>query len=786
MMTTPQNIPGSDKSKFNLKVEIERYLEHWRWFVIGLLVTFFGAFLYLRYSIPQYKANSTVLVKDAIKGNMTTELEAFRELGLIGNVKGNVDNEIEVLKSRTLIESTIRALQLNVAYYGLGRVKSEEIYNESPIQVLFFNTTKVYNKYKHYYVVQYKNEKEFALYDQLEKKIGEYNYGATLAIDEVQMMITKVNPDANDYSIGIEVTPVEQLVDYFKSKLAVSVVGKNTSVIELNLVDPVRAKAEDFLNTLVQNYNNDAIQDKKFVAENTSKFIEQRLKIIADELKDVEKDVETFKRKNHVTDIVSEAGLFLENASAFEKKEIEVETQIKVVEALLERVTTDTNKDLIPANIIPMEEGAASLIAGYNQLILDRNRLLKTATPKNAVILTIDNKIEALRENVIASLEQLKISLEIQRKDLASQRAKMAGKISQIPTQEKLFRDIDRKQHIKETLYLYLLEKREEAEISLAVTEPNAKVIDTALAAKNPIFPNRKMVYLVALALGLAIPFIILYIIALFDTKIKTAADVTDNISIPFLGEVPKFEEDHFVFESTNRSATAEALRIVRTNLEFLLSDVSSTMAKTIFVTSTYPKEGKTFVSVNLASIIAQSDKRVLLVGLDIRNPKLGDYFDIPSDGLTNYLVDKKGTSIQNYIVTSKMNENLAILPSGVVPPNPAELLMSNKIEEMFEQLKVQFDYIVVDTAPISLVSDTLIIAKYADAFVYVVRAHVLDKQMLNLPQRLYNERKLNNMSILLNDSVIKRNYGYTYGYEVIEKPRSSWERLWGILFKKS
>lgn len=602
----------------------------------------------------------------------------------------------------------------------------------------------------------------------------------------MQLLVTNVKPKDKDFKIGVVVTPVEDLVAYFKSKLNVAVVGKNTSVIELTLVDPVAAKTEDFLNTLVESYNTDAIQDKKFVAENTSKFIEERLLIIADELKGVEKDVENFKRENHVTDIVSEAGLFLENASAFEKKEIEVETQIKVVESLLERVLRDTEKELIPANIIPMEEGAANLISGYNQLILDRNRMLKTATPKNAVIITIDNKIEALRENVIASLRQLKVSLGIQYADLGKQRAKMSGKISQIPTQEKLFRDIDRKQHIKETLYLYLLEKREEAEISLAMTEPNAKIIDQALAAKNPVFPNRKLVYLIAMALGLIIPFVVLYIIDLFDTKIKSASDVTDNISIPFLGEVPKFEEEHFVFESTNRSATAEALRIVRTNLEFLLGDVNNNLAKTIFVTSTYPKEGKTFVSVNVASIIAQSDKRVLLVGLDIRNPKFDDYFDIENNqGLTNYLVDKNSGSIQNYIVNSKTNENLAILPSGVIPPNPAELLMSNKIEEMFEQLKVQFDYIVVDTAPVSLVSDTLIISKYADAFIYVVRAQVLDKQMLSLPQRLYDDKKLTNMSILLNDSIIKRNYGYTYGYEVIEKPRGSWERLWAILFKK-
>lgn len=331
MMNSPQSVKNIESNKFNFKSQIEHYLAHWIWFLIGLLVTFFAAFLFLRYSIPQYKANTLILVKDELKGHMTSELEAFRELGLIGDIKDNVDNEIEVLKSRTLIESAVRTLQLNVSYFGLGRVKSEEIYDESPIQIVFLKTTKEYNKNAHQYSVKYLNKNQFTFLDHFEQKIGDFKFGETISIDNVEVIVTNINPQASDYSIGILITPVEDLVAYFKAKLNVAVVGKNTSVIELSLVDPVSSKAEDFLNTLVESYNTDAIQDKKFVAENTSKFIEERLRIIANELKGVEKDVENFKKENHVTDIVSEAGLFLENASAFERKKLKWKHKLKLL-----------------------------------------------------------------------------------------------------------------------------------------------------------------------------------------------------------------------------------------------------------------------------------------------------------------------------------------------------------------------------------------------------------------------------------------------------------------------
>ena len=764
-----QNLSNiNNKSNFDLKEEITKYTSKWKWFLVGVLFTFALAYLYLRYSVPQYKATATILVKDDRKGGLASELSAFSDIGMLSNIKSNVDNEIEVIKSRTIIESTINELELNIIYLNLGRVKSEEFYKSSPIKVVVSNAEKNYNLVNQNYRVQGVSNTKFELYDNVDSFLGEYKYGEKIKVENAILLILK-NTSAefsNDkFNVKVQLIPISQLVESFKSRLSVSTLSKNTSVIELNIVDPVKNKAVDFLNSVVSNYNEDAIADKKYISENTSKFIEQRLALISEELQDVEKDVEKFKKSNGVTDIVSEASLYLENASEYDKLKLETLTQMKVVESMLDYVELSKTEELIPANVITQDQGASGLITQYNQLVLERNRLLKTAGSKNALVQNLDAKIGSLKENVKSSLGKLKASLQIQKNDLSRQNAIITGKISQIPTQERQFRDIDRKQHIKEALYLYLLQKREEMAISNAVTAPNAKVIDMAIASSVPVSPNRKMIYLGSLFLGLLIPFGIVYILDLLDTKIKTRQDLEKNTTLPFLGEIPKLDNGQVIVEHSSRTSTAEALRIVRTNLEFLLGETKEGLAKTIFLTSTYPKEGKTFISVNLAAIIAQSDKKVLLIGMDIRNPKLDDYMEMPQRGLTNFLADKNGTLIDDFIVKSPNVSNLNVLPAGVIPPNPAELLMSKKVTEMFSYLKQNYDYIIVDTAPVSLVTDTLIIAKYADSFIYVARANFLDKRMLELPQKLYVENKLPNMSILLNDTKINNSYGYGYGY---------------------
>ena len=560
-------------TNFNLKEEIENYISQWKWFVLGVLFFSSIAYVYLRYSIPQYKATATLLVKDDRKGGLASELSAFSDLGLLSSVKSNVDNEIEVIKSRTLIASTIKDLGLTIAYLNLGRVKSEELYKVSPIQIFFSDASDEFLNTFHTFRISSINSNQFDFYDGTGVKLGTFSYGTKFKIDGVEALVMKSSTQfwKEEFNIAIQIFSIKSLVESFKSRLTVSSFGKNTSVIELTLVDPVREKAEDFLNTLVINYNKDAVADKKYIAENTSKFIEQRLKIISDELKTVEADVETFKKQNQVTDIVSEAGLFIENASEFDKKEIEVSTQMKIVTSILDYVKSDAVTNLIPANILPPEEGASQLIAQYNQLVLERNRLLKSAGDKNSLVVSLDAKIASLKSTIAASLNQLQSSLQIKKSDISRQKALLGGKIAQIPTQEKIFRDIDRKQNIKEALYLYLLQKREETEISLAVTAPNAKVIDAAIASKNPVTPNRKVIYLGSLFLGILLPFSVLYVRRLLDTKVKSRLDIETATSIPFLGDVPKSEnKDEIIERRTSKSSASLFCISVRRGWQYI------------------------------------------------------------------------------------------------------------------------------------------------------------------------------------------------------------------------
>lgn len=776
-----------NESEFDI-LEIARpYLKKWKWFIIGVFLCTSIAFIYLRYTIPQYKAVASILVKDDKKGAMASELTAFSDLGLLNGTKSNVDNEVEILKSRTLIESTVKKLGLQVSYWQNARIRSTEIYKKSPIEIIFSKVASDFYSKSHSYNVKGISKNKFAFFDFENAKIGEYNYGEVFVLPEGNCIIfkNKTNFVEDNFEIIIKINRIDNLVQSFKGRLNVAPFSKTTSIAELSIVDPIPSKAEEFLNTLIAIYNQDAINDKNFISENTSKFIDQRLKFISIELGGVEKETESFKKANRVTDIATEAGLFINNASDFQKNEIEIETQLRVVKLMSDFVNNSSVSDLIPANVMASDTQASGLIQQYNELILERNRILKNAGANNAVVIALDARILALKDNLKSSLSQYKKSLEITRSDLGRQNALVAGKISQIPTLERESRELGRQQQIKEALYLYLLQKREETAISLAVTEPNAKVIDPAMASNIPVSPKRNIILLAAILLGVLIPFGIIYLIDLFDTKIKSHFDLEGKITIPYLGDVPSAEFPNEIISGHLRSTSAEALRIVRTNLDFMLSEVKEGKAKTIFLTSTVPKEGKTFITANLAVTIALSGKKVLLIGMDIRHPRLSEYINLPAKGLTDYLF-AKNTEIQDYIVKQEGFKHLDVLPSGIVPPNPAELLMSKKLDGLFEKFKEKYDYIIVDTAPVTIVTDTMIIAKYADLFVYVIRANYSDKRLLRIAENLHQENKIGKMALLLNDTNPTDGYGYGYGYGIEEVKLPWYKNIINKIFSKT
>ncbi|KAF2332516.1 GumC family protein [Flavobacterium daemonense] len=762
----------------NVREQLEKYLVHWRWFLVSVVVFLIGAFLYLRYTTPNYEATTSILVKDEKKGGMLSELSAFADLGLGGTMKNNVDNEIEILKSRTLVESTIKKLHLNVDFFVKGKVVDRDIYAEKPITAYFLNKTILFDKTKAVLNCRLLTSNTFLLENDEEEKEEfilsskrEFKFGEKIATKVGTLVIQKTSSYAKNHtgrfeSIRIVINPLDDLTAGFRNRLKVEPISKTSSVVNVSISDPVAKKAEDFLDNMIQIYNEDAAEDKNFISENTSKFIASRLALIAQELDGVEQDVETFKKSNKLTDIESEAKLFIEGSTEYDKKGVETEIQLNVVSSLLDFIKKSTNSDLLPTNMISEKDDASGLISSYNELVLDRNRILKSATEENPSVVKLDQQISSLKSNVAASLSRMQANLRIQNRDIKNQEGILNSKIGKIPVQERQFRVIARQQKVKEELYLYLLQKREETAISLSATEPNARVIDVAKADKNPISPKKRIIYLAGLLIGLLVPFGVIYGNNLLDTKIKSKLDLEGKTQIPFIGDVPTSDDITELIKSESRSSSAEAIRIVRTNLEFMLAKVPDGIAKTIFVTSTFPSEGKTFISVNLAATFALSGKKVLLVGADIRNPKFGEYINVPNSGLTNYL-SSSDKEIDDYIIKHEGYRNFFILPSGIIPPNPAELLMSNKVDQLFEELKKEYDYIIVDTAPVSLVTDTLLIAKNADTFVYVMRANLLEKRMLNIANTFYKEKKLPNMCIVLNDTDSTKGYGYGYGYGV-------------------
>lgn len=780
------NIMQEDQEQdFQIRVVVDQYVSHWKWFVLGVCISLFIAYMYLRYSIPQYKASTTILVKDEKKGGLASELSAFKDMGISGG-KNNIDNEIEILKSRTLVESTVKKMNLNIALMVEGKVINAEVYKNAPIRVRFINQKPGF--FENSMVFKYLpiTSESFKLEDKTEKVIldtkKEFRYGQPIGTKYGTLVIHKslsITKDdiANDKSISILIHPLENIVASFRARLNVAPLSKTSSIVELSIVDPVLEKAEGFLDNLVRNYNEDAVADKNFISENTSKFIANRLAIITEELDGVEQDVESFKTTNQLTDIESEAKLFIEGSSEYDKKGVEMDIQLNVIASMLDFMNKSKKTDLLPTNIISGDGDAAALISSYNQLVLDRNRILKSATEANPAMVKMDQQLSSLKSNIVESLSRIQSSLKIQKRDLNRQEGLFNQKVVKIPTQERQFRVIARQQKVKEELYLYLLQKREETAISLSTTEPNARVVDVAKGSKAPVAPKKNIIYLGALLLGLLIPFAIIYLIDLLDTKVKSRLDIEGKIGIPFIGDIPTSESHSEIIKSESRTSSAEALRIIRTNLEFMINNVPEGIAKTIFLTSTFPKEGKTFVSVNLAATFALSGKKVLLIGMDIRNPKLDEYLILPDRGVTNYLSSKE-LKLEDLIVKHDDYEDFYILPAGVIPPNPAELLMNKKVDVMFETLKKQYDYIIVDTAPVSLVTDTLLIAKHADCFVYVVRANVLEKKMLNIPKTLYRENRLPNMCVVLNDTDSTKGYGYGYGYGVHIKEEPWYKKI--------
>ena len=773
----------SQNEGLNLRLELEKYLRHWKWLLFGTLTFISLAWIYVRYTAPSYTASASILIKDNKKSGISAELAAFEDLGIIGGSANNTDNEIEILKSRRIIGLVVDSLKLNVRYSVLGRVIESEVYKHSnPIKFDFSqNTNPLNTDIDTTFFISPINDISYHLLDADNNTIGEFSFGETVetGFGEFEVFKNK-NFTGNKFlqPIRVSLAPKYLVIDSYREGVNIQPVNKNSSVLHLTLNGAVRKKTEDVLNEIINQYNFDAKVDKNQVAEKTKDFIDGRLKKVQSDLYLIDKEVKEFKTDKDFSGLPVEVEMAFESLKETTTKITEVKVSLAWTEEIRKILSTkSSNIETLPSSLGFTDEGTiSSAISTYNSLILEIKRVQITAGVKNPNLLKLENQRRSLQSSLLESLANLSNSLKLQLREAYNDESKVLSKVRSFPENERGYIDIAREQEIISGLYQYLLKKKEETDISLAVTVPNAKIIDSAYSSKIPVSPRKSIIYLAALLLGVIIPFVCIYVMDLLDTKIHSKQDVESQTSVPFLGDVPRSDtKEKIVFKNDIRSSTSEAFRLIRTNLDFMFTD-SQKQCKSIFVTSTTSGEGKSFISINLAVTMASAGNKVLLLGMDLRVPKVTEYLNVPNrKGVTNYIKNEKLT-LEDLIFPFPDVKGADVIVSGAIPPNPAELLLTKRVENLFLFLKKQYDVIIVDTAPVNLVTDTLLISKYADMFVYVVRANYLDKRLLNVPQELYNSKKLPNISIVLNDTNPMRSYGYGYGdygygYVIVKKP---------------
>ena len=551
------------------------------------------------------------------------------------------------------------------------------------------------------------------------------------------------------------------------SSLSIAPTSKTTSVAVISLKNSSLQCGQDFINQLLEMYNRNTNNDKNEIAQKTAEFIDERISIISKELGSTEADLETFKRDAGITDLTSEAQIALAGNAEYEKKSVENRTQISLVNDL-RKYLRGNEYEVLPSNVGLQDAALIGAIERYNEMLVERKRLLRTSTENNPAIVNLDTSIRAMKANVQATLEGTLQGLMITKSNLDREASRYSRRISNAPGQERAYVSIARQQEIKAGLYLMLLQKREENAIALAATANNAKIIDEAIADDTPVSPKRSMIYLIALVLGVGIPVGIIYLIELTKFKIEGRADVEKLTSVPIIGDIPLTDEKNdkngsiAVFENKN-NLMSETFRNIRTNLQFMLDNDQ----KVILVTSTVSGEGKSFVSANLAISLSLLGKKVVIAGLDIRKPGLNKVFHLSNKekGITQYLSNPE-TDLMELVQPSDVNKNLFVLPGGAVPPNPTELLARNGLDKAIEILKQNFDYVIMDTAPIGMVTDTLLVGRVADLSVYVCRADYTHKAEYTLINELAIEKKLSKLCTVINGvDLKKRKYGYYYGY---------------------
>lgn len=767
-----------------------KYLIHWKWFVASIVVCLIGGWIYLHYTTPVYSITGSVIIKDNKKNNsVSTGLADLEDLGFYSSTN-NFDNEVEVLHSRTLLKKVVEELDLYINYRTRENLRPVELYKDTPVKVWLTpeEAEKLPNGAAVLEVVL-KPGGKLSVSTEIDEQEFKQDFNKLPALLTTPYGTFSFTPGDSaivekEQEITVTVAAPRIMANGYANALSVEPTSKTTTIAQITLQNTSPQRGVDFINKLIEIYNRDANDDKNEVASKTAEFIDERIKIINGELGTTEKELETFKRDAGLTDLKSDAQLALSENSEYEKKRAENSTQLRLVQFLSEYANNpDHAYEVLPVNVGLTDTGLTELINRYNEMLLERKRLLRTSSESNPVVVNLDASIRAMRSNVQTTILSVQKGLMITKADLERQAGKYAGRITSAPGQERQLVSISRQQEIKAGLYLMLLQKREENAITLASTANNARIVDKAQAGLFPVSPKGKLIYLIAFVLGIAIPVGIIYIIELLRYKIEDRSDVEKLTTVPIIGDIPASDnmpkEGSVVVRENQNDMMAETFRNVRTNVQYMLGSNQ----KVVLITSTTSGEGKSFVAANLAISFALLGKKVVIVGLDIRKPGLNKAFQMShkEDGITRYLADPEHTDLMSLLQQSNVTPNLYILPSGAIPPNPTELVARDSLVQAVDRLKKEFDYVILDTAPIGMVTDTQLISRVADMSIYVCRAGYTPKAGYLFINELRDHKKLPNLCTIINDVNIKtgkygygtygkygygRTYGYGYGYD--------------------
>lgn len=766
------------EEKLNIKKTISKYLYKWPWFIASILVFVTGAYIYLRYSVPQYQSKTT-LKFDKKQNDLSSALADLDNLGIgLGNAD-ELKSEAAVVNSRPILRQVVNNLNLNVEYFTAGEIKDSQLFSKAPI------TAKI---------LSYKDEKfapyqctvtdikgdQFTLETEKKKKItGKFNMPLQLDFGTVVLQRKPQFVLKSEYKIVFS-SPMDK-VKKLEKTIRVNLPDEKAMLMDISLIGSLPEKSEAILNEVTKQYNLDGQRDKNLQAENTQKFIDKRLEVITKDLSGVENQKEDFQNRNRIVDLQAQAELALQNTSENTKVLLQQQTQLDLLNSLTAEASKNNNQ-LMPSNL-GLNPSLEQSISQYNQLLITRNKTLRQATNENPAVIEMNREIASLKEVIRDNINEQKATVQKGISQLQNQISTSNTVIEKVPGQSKVYRGIERQQNLKEQLFLFLLQKREENAINLSVDVPKAKIVNPAFTEDIAVSPKKDIILPGAFFLGILVPFAIFYLLFMLDDKIYSRDDIKERSGLGVLVDIPslKDNENHLV-QKNDFSELAEAFRVLVSNLKFILPIKDS--AKVIMVTSSVKGEGKTLVSVNLALTLANKNGRALLIGSDIRNPQIQRYDNEPTKrkGLTEYLYDDT-VDVEELIHTSTTNPACDVIYAGTIPPNPQELLSNGRYQKLIEQMSSQYAYIIIDSAPLMLVSDTLSIADTADATLYVVRSGESRNILINFANDLVKDSKLNNVSFVIND-VSKRaggygyNYSYGYGYSQTNDKKSWWKKM--------